>query len=209
MPEHVHLLLTEPERGNPSVVMQAIKQGFATLAFPVAQERPRPTTSAVERTGRTRPHLAASLLRFRRLLRPEEDREAALHAWQSGQTRTGAGTGPVGMEQLSSLCLRRGRTSSGQRTPESGDAGKENLLTLAAVVPTLRTQEGWGSRSRGNSGGDKAGPGPRMGWPGNWVYRLLLLIRCVELPWGSRSLLFALEHRPPTSPPRPIAKSLP
>jgi REP-associated tyrosine transposase len=29
MPEHVHLLLTEPQRGNPSVVMQAIKQGFA------------------------------------------------------------------------------------------------------------------------------------------------------------------------------------
>jgi putative transposase len=29
MPEHVHLLLTEPERGDPSVVMQAIKQGFA------------------------------------------------------------------------------------------------------------------------------------------------------------------------------------
>jgi len=29
MPEHVHLLLTEPERDNPSVVMQALKQGFA------------------------------------------------------------------------------------------------------------------------------------------------------------------------------------
>jgi putative transposase len=29
MPEHVHLLLSEPERSNPSVVMQAIKQGFA------------------------------------------------------------------------------------------------------------------------------------------------------------------------------------
>jgi putative transposase len=29
MPEHVHLLLGEPERGNPSLVMQAIKQGFA------------------------------------------------------------------------------------------------------------------------------------------------------------------------------------
>jgi REP element-mobilizing transposase RayT len=27
MPEHVHLLFGEPERGNPSVVMQA--QGFA------------------------------------------------------------------------------------------------------------------------------------------------------------------------------------
>lgn len=29
MPEHVHLLLGEPQRGNPSVVMQALKQGFA------------------------------------------------------------------------------------------------------------------------------------------------------------------------------------
>jgi putative transposase len=29
MPEHVHLLLSEPERGNPSIVMQAIKQSFA------------------------------------------------------------------------------------------------------------------------------------------------------------------------------------
>ena len=27
--EHLHLLLGEPERGNPSQVMQAIKQGFA------------------------------------------------------------------------------------------------------------------------------------------------------------------------------------
>jgi REP-associated tyrosine transposase len=29
MPEHVHLLVTEPERANPSVVMQAVKQSFA------------------------------------------------------------------------------------------------------------------------------------------------------------------------------------
>jgi putative transposase len=29
MPEHVHLLLGELERGNPSLVMQAVKQGFA------------------------------------------------------------------------------------------------------------------------------------------------------------------------------------
>jgi putative transposase len=29
MPEHVHLLIGEPERGNPSTAMQAIKQGFA------------------------------------------------------------------------------------------------------------------------------------------------------------------------------------
>jgi len=29
MPEHVHLLLTEPQRGNPSDVMQALKQALA------------------------------------------------------------------------------------------------------------------------------------------------------------------------------------
>ena len=29
MPEHVHLLMSEPERGNPSDVMKALKQGFA------------------------------------------------------------------------------------------------------------------------------------------------------------------------------------
>ena len=29
MPEHIHLLLGEPQRGNPSKVVQAIKQGFA------------------------------------------------------------------------------------------------------------------------------------------------------------------------------------
>ena len=29
MPEHLHLLLSEPERGDPSAVMKAVKQGFA------------------------------------------------------------------------------------------------------------------------------------------------------------------------------------
>jgi putative transposase len=29
MPEHVHLLFTEPERGNPSLVMAALKHTFA------------------------------------------------------------------------------------------------------------------------------------------------------------------------------------
>lgn len=29
MPEHVHLLMGEPERGDPSLVMKALKQGFA------------------------------------------------------------------------------------------------------------------------------------------------------------------------------------
>ena len=31
MPEHVHLLFTEPERGNPSLVLAALKQSFSHL----------------------------------------------------------------------------------------------------------------------------------------------------------------------------------
>src|SRR5579872_4437855 len=29
MPEHVHLLISEPQHGDPSAVMKALKQGFA------------------------------------------------------------------------------------------------------------------------------------------------------------------------------------
>jgi putative transposase len=39
MPEHVHLLLSEPERGNPSLVMQAVKQGFARCLLRSASDR--------------------------------------------------------------------------------------------------------------------------------------------------------------------------
>jgi putative transposase len=39
MPEHVHLLFGEPERGNPSVVMQALKQAFARRLLRRLRER--------------------------------------------------------------------------------------------------------------------------------------------------------------------------
>lgn len=42
MPEHVHLLLSEPERGNPSLVMQAIKQGFARRLLARLRKQQRP-----------------------------------------------------------------------------------------------------------------------------------------------------------------------
>jgi putative transposase len=41
MPEHVHLLLSEPQRGNPSVVMQALKQGFARNLLRKLRSDPR------------------------------------------------------------------------------------------------------------------------------------------------------------------------
>jgi len=45
MPEHVHLLINEPEKGNPSVVVQAVKQGFARHVLrPFRQRRLRAQT---------------------------------------------------------------------------------------------------------------------------------------------------------------------
>ena len=48
MPEHVHLLIGEPKRGDPSLVMQALKQGFARLVL--------------EQIGRTADSCQSSLL---------------------------------------------------------------------------------------------------------------------------------------------------
>lgn len=39
MPEHVHLLMSEPERGDTGVVMQVVKQGFARRLLYVDRRR--------------------------------------------------------------------------------------------------------------------------------------------------------------------------
>ena len=39
MPEHIHLLMGEPEKGDPSKVMQAVKQGFARRVLKQVRRR--------------------------------------------------------------------------------------------------------------------------------------------------------------------------
>ena len=39
MPDHIHLLISEPERGDPSRVIQAIKQGFARRVLKTLRRR--------------------------------------------------------------------------------------------------------------------------------------------------------------------------
>jgi REP element-mobilizing transposase RayT len=67
MPEHVHLLISEPERSDLSVVIQMLKQ----------------ITSAQADECQRRSLLANSLLRLSGVEREEENRETALHASQS------------------------------------------------------------------------------------------------------------------------------
>ncbi len=39
MPEHFHLLISEPEKGTPSVVIQALKVGFVRRLFPASRKK--------------------------------------------------------------------------------------------------------------------------------------------------------------------------
>jgi REP element-mobilizing transposase RayT len=39
MPDHIHLLMSEPEKGDPSRVMQAIKQGFSRRVLKSVRKR--------------------------------------------------------------------------------------------------------------------------------------------------------------------------
>ena len=47
MPEHVHLLLSEPERGDPSLLMQVVKQGFARRFLCLLRRRGDPRQGAL------------------------------------------------------------------------------------------------------------------------------------------------------------------
>jgi len=47
MPEHIHLLIGEPQKKNPSTVMQALKIGFARRVLGQARRRRNPVQSAL------------------------------------------------------------------------------------------------------------------------------------------------------------------
>src|SRR5579864_277759 len=92
MPEHVHLLISEPQRGDPSAVMKALKQGFARRLLSrlrrVLDSKQMPLWQAPTERGR----IWQPVLRFRCLLGTQARGEVALHAPQSSKagTRSGA-----------------------------------------------------------------------------------------------------------------------
>ena len=69
MPEHIHLLVSEPQVANPSTVVQAVKLGFS-----------RRLTGA---PGRSSSHLAEPLLRFQPLESAQRDRKVEIYASES------------------------------------------------------------------------------------------------------------------------------
>ena len=88
MPEHIHLLITEPEIGTPSTVMQVLKQRTARALLP-KQKRPEPRQRAF--FGDTPPHvfLAGAFLRLQCLDDDQARRETEVYAPESGEARFG------------------------------------------------------------------------------------------------------------------------
>jgi putative transposase len=97
MPEHVHLLLTEPERANPSVVMQALKQSFARKLL----RRVRARVDSRQNTLWSSPLESGYIwqARFYDFVVFSEHKRI-------GQARPGARTAAMAVEQLSPLRLR-------------------------------------------------------------------------------------------------------
>jgi REP element-mobilizing transposase RayT len=60
MPEHIHLLVTEPEVGTPSTVMQVLKQ--RTARFVTKEETERPTSARPIRGGNLTARVLAGAL---------------------------------------------------------------------------------------------------------------------------------------------------
>ena len=57
MPEHVHLLIGEPERANPSVVLQVLKQRFARQVLRLKRKKTNSAQAQLWQTDSEQSHL--------------------------------------------------------------------------------------------------------------------------------------------------------
>src|ERR1700722_8832011 len=96
MPEHVHLLISEPLK-NPSTVMQAIKIGFARRVL-TQEKRKRDPRQAGLFCSRSATHLAEKVLRLQCAHGGQTDGEAPVHASESSEEGVGYFTGVVALE---------------------------------------------------------------------------------------------------------------
>jgi putative transposase len=106
MPEHIHLLISEPQEKNPSTVVQALKLGFARRVLAQGKRRGDPTQTALF------DHLPRHIWQKRFYdfnFWTEHKRIEKLRCMQSqsGATRPGRVTGTLALEQFPCLLSRR------------------------------------------------------------------------------------------------------
>ena len=103
MPEHIHLLISEPAKGTPSTVMQVLKQRVSRRL----RRKPRRKMSSHQLKSSFHGFqscaaaiLAAALLRFQRVESEEVRRETSVYAYESGEEETGGSSQGLALEQF-------------------------------------------------------------------------------------------------------------
>ena len=133
MPEHIHLLISEPNVGNPSTVMQVLKQRVSR-AMHRRRRRARLEQKWLWDEAPVRKYQPFWQRRFYDFnVWSAEEREDELHAFQSGEERTGKASERLALEQLRFLF------QSGDQfvRAESGvGARDESLKTIQEQVKT-------------------------------------------------------------------------
>jgi putative transposase len=98
MPEHVHLLLGEPEKGNPSRVMQVLKQRVARKLLPKSKKK-HPSQIELWKSPRTRRRFwQRRFYDFNVFSEARKSSKAEVYASQSCRARLGKRPGTVALE---------------------------------------------------------------------------------------------------------------
>ena len=106
MPEHFHLLISEPAKTNPSVVIQALKLGVVRRLFPTSPKtREKWGTLKLFDNPAPKHFWQRRFYHFNVWSRTQTPREAALYPSQPGQTRAGGDSRSMEVEQLPCLCF--------------------------------------------------------------------------------------------------------
>ena len=132
MPEHIHLLISEPEKGTTSTVMQVLKQRFA---WQVLKQIRRWQSS--EQLGLLEEEEHVWQRRFydfnvwsqEKRRSTEAHGEAALHAPQSGEARPCARAPAMAVEQSSLVRDGRGRDGKAERLAGGGTGNSYRRMT--------------------------------------------------------------------------------
>jgi len=112
MPEHVHLLVSEPERGTLATAIKALKQSVARRQIKLGGgiSASQPKDGCVGHPKQETPALLADeILRLQRRHSPKAHREAEVHPPQPRPSWFGRTSPRLALEQLPSLRARRSR----------------------------------------------------------------------------------------------------
>ena len=141
MPNHIHLLISEPAKGTPSTVMQVLKQRVSRRLRRKPRQRAILTTTRDFRFRDSQRSLAAilavPLLRFQRLESNQVRREASLHAHESREEKTRRSSQGLAVEQF--FVLLEERTGLDSHRSHALRPSRESNVKSPALQKASRT----------------------------------------------------------------------